>query len=342
LHLSVAGTAGIPAQGASAVVMNLTATEPDRPGWVAAYPCDQPAPATSNLNYAAGQTIPNLVTVPVAADGSVCLITLSPTHVVADTFGWYGSTGTGFNAVGPVRLVDTRAGVGVTAGKLAAATQLKVKVAGAGGLPASGVSAATFNVTVTEPDRAGFLTAFACGSPPPATSNLNFVAGQTIANLVTVPHGSDGSVCFSTVAPSSAVQVVVDLFGWYGSTGAGFNGVAPRRLLDTRIGLGAAKAKLQPGTPIKLQVAGGSSGLSAGGVSAVTLNLTATEPDRAGWLAAYPCDQPLPGTSNVNYLANQTIPNSVTVPVAEDGTVCIATLSPTHVVADLFGWFSNS
>jgi hypothetical protein len=195
---------------------------------------------------------------------------------------------------------------------------------------------------VTEPDRAGFLTAFACGSPPPATSNLNFVAGQTIANLVTVPLGSDGSVCFSTVAPSSAVHVVVDLFGWYGATGAGFNGVAPRRLLDTRIGLGAAKAKLQPGTPIKLQVAGGSSGLPAGGVSAVTLNLTATEPDRAGWLAAYPCDQPLPGTSNVNYLANQTIPNSVTVPVAEDGTVCIATLSPTHVVADLFGWFSNS
>ena len=61
-------------------------------------------------------------------------------------------------------------------------------------MPESGVGAVVLTVTVVDPVAAGFITAYPTGEPTPATSNLNFAAGQTIANLVTVPLGAGGSV----------------------------------------------------------------------------------------------------------------------------------------------------
>ncbi len=51
--------------------------------------CGQPQPHTSNLNFTAGQTIPNLVIAGVGTSGKIGLASLSPTHVVADLAGWY-------------------------------------------------------------------------------------------------------------------------------------------------------------------------------------------------------------------------------------------------------------
>lgn len=45
-------------------------------------------PVVSNLDYVVGQTVPNLVSVPVAADGTVCLYASQATHLIADVFGW--------------------------------------------------------------------------------------------------------------------------------------------------------------------------------------------------------------------------------------------------------------
>ena len=49
--------------------------------------------------------------------------------------------------------------------------------------------------------------------PAPSTSNLNFTAGQTIANLVVVPVGADGNVIVYHKAGS--VHVIADVAGWY-------------------------------------------------------------------------------------------------------------------------------
>src|SRR4051794_30401811 len=59
---------GAPA-GATAVTLNLTPTEPDGPGFLTAYPCDALRPEASNVKYVAGQNVPNLSTVKLAADG---------------------------------------------------------------------------------------------------------------------------------------------------------------------------------------------------------------------------------------------------------------------------------
>ena len=104
-------------------------------------------------------------------------------------------------------MVDTRdGGTPVRAG-----TVLPVTVVGRGGVPADAV-AVVVNVTATEPVAAGHLTVFGCGSGVPATSSLNFSAGETVPAMVTVAVGVGGSIC---VAASTTAHVVVDVNGAY-------------------------------------------------------------------------------------------------------------------------------
>ena len=65
-------SSGVPA-GASAVVMNVTATNPTAATFVTVYPTDPRPDPASNLNVAAGQTVPNTVMVPVGPSNTVKL-----------------------------------------------------------------------------------------------------------------------------------------------------------------------------------------------------------------------------------------------------------------------------
>src|SRR5262245_10289318 len=88
----------------------------------------------------------------------------------------------------PVRVMDTRTGVGEAAARPVGAGQtIQGQVAGPGGVPDMGAGAVVLNVTVTQPKAGGYVTVYPDGTPRPATSNLNFLAGQTIPNLVVVP-----------------------------------------------------------------------------------------------------------------------------------------------------------
>ncbi|MGI8807221.1 MAG: hypothetical protein ACR2KK_05180 [Acidimicrobiales bacterium] len=139
---------------------------------------------------------------------------LGSTHVVVDVAGWYGvdpSPGFGFIALAPSRVLDTRAGAGTP---LAPGATLAVQVTGRGGVPARGVSAVVLNVTVTEPSAGGFLTAWPGGGARPLASNLNFVAGQTVPNLVVVKVGATGQV--DLLNNRGTTHVVADVAGWFG------------------------------------------------------------------------------------------------------------------------------
>jgi hypothetical protein len=118
-----------------------------------------------------------------------------------------------FVSLAPSRLLDTRTGDG-GAGPVAGSGTVHLQVAGRSGVPASGVSAVVMNVTVTAPTRTGYLTAYPDGTSRPNASNLNFVQGQTVANLVTVRLGSNGKVALTNVSRGSA-QLVADVAGYY-------------------------------------------------------------------------------------------------------------------------------
>jgi hypothetical protein len=87
--LPLSGTV-VPA-GATAVVLNVTATDTKAGGFLTVYPDGTSLPTSSNLNWTTGETIPNLVTLPVV-DGKIDFHNASggSADVIADVFGYYG------------------------------------------------------------------------------------------------------------------------------------------------------------------------------------------------------------------------------------------------------------
>ena len=329
------------ADSTTAVALNVTVTEPDGEGFLTVFPCDQAVPKASNLNYVAGETVPNLVNTKLSITDTVCFFSNRTTHLVVDLMGTFErGGGAGAQSVTPVRLLDTRKPIGVPSiGKLNAGQTLVLQVADRGGVPAADVAAATLNVTATEPDFAGFVTAYPCDRDRPTASNLNFVAGQTVPNLVTARLSATGTLCLFT---SASTHLVADIAAWY-SVGAtqGYHELAPQRILDTREPIGVATAgKLLGGQTLTLQVAD-RGGVPGSGALAVTMNVTVTEPDTAGFVTIYPCDADRPEASNLNFTAGETVPNLVTVRLSTAGTVCLFAQRTTHLVADVAGYFTD-
>jgi len=157
--------------------------------------------------------------VPVGADGKIRLANRSSgtVQLIADIAGYYLSGAVtvpgGFASLRPARVLDTRIALGA-AGPVPASSSIAVQILGRGGVPAAGVSAVVVNLTVTAPARAGALTAYADGTSMPTTSNLNFVAGQTIPNLAVVPVGADGKIRLANRS-SGTVQLIADIAGYY-------------------------------------------------------------------------------------------------------------------------------
>lgn len=334
LTLPLAGRPGVPTD-AVAVAVNMTVTEPLRDGFLTVFPCGQPRPVASNVNYEAGQTIPNLVIASLGTDGALCIFSSQTTHVVADVTASYGPS-TGLHPLpAPIRVIDTRIALGWPGAEKIGGTPTKVPLLRRSEIPNSTwVGEVIVNVTITEPDAAGYLTAYQCGTPVPATSNLNFVAGQTISNLVAVRlspfvaiFGRHG-VCFASNVPT---HLVVDLEATVDIGAVHVALPQSTRLLDTRVDNGAAK--IDGGTPFELQIAGRAN--VQPDATAVGLNITVTEPDSAGYLTVYPCGQPTPLASNLNFVAGQTIPNYVITALGANGAICIFSNVSTHVIADV-------
>lgn len=341
--LDVTGVGGVPASGVAAVAVNVTVTEPDGAGFISVTP--EGGASTSNVNHAASEDVANLVIVPVGADGSIRLLASGRTHLVADVFGWFASEsapspGSHFTSLAPSRVLDTRTGLGVPGGSTAPAeggVSRVLDITGAGGVPASGVTAVVLNVTVTAPTARGFLSVTPTGDF--STSNLNFVPEETVAGLVIVPVGPDGSVRY-TLGFGTA-HVVADVFGWFADPGSVtasvLTSVEPSRLADTRD---------YPGSPLGPQESGilpiaGEGGVPETGVESAVINLTVDQPTAPSYLAATP--DGAPGTSNLNFVAGQTVANLAIVPLLpEDGAIDIFNFAgEVHVIVDVFAWFST-
>ncbi|MEV4612253.1 S53 family peptidase [Kitasatospora sp. NPDC049258] len=334
--LQIAGNGGIPASGVTSVVLNVTVTAPTTDGHLTVYPSGGARPTTSNLNWTAGRTVPNLVTVPVGQDGKVRFYNgaWGGIHLIADVQGYYTSAtdGAKYQASGPTRVLDTR-----TAAPLAAYGE-QVLTSAELGAPA-GTKAVVLNVTSTDSKSDGHLTVYPSGGAAPTTSNLNWTAGQTVPNQVIVPLGADGSVKLYNGSWGST-QVIADVFGFLGTgDGASFHSATPHRLMDSRLGLGTFQGSFggREVRALNLDFGGRLSGAKA-----VVLNVTVTNPQGDGHLLLYPNGQNAPTTSNLNWTAGQTVANMVTVPVGQGGVVEIlnGSWSNADVIVDVFGYYS--
>jgi hypothetical protein len=282
------------------------------------------------------------VVVPVGADGKIDFYNnAGSTDLVADLEGYYTTGTTGgstFVPLGPVRVLDTRNGTGGYSSPVGPGGTIILQVTGIDGVPASGVTAVVLNVTATDTTASSYVTVYPAGVRPTA-SNLNFTTGETIPNLVVVPVNGDGQVAFYNNAGS--VDLVADLAGYYTTSGTGsaFVALGPVRVLDTRNGTGGYSSPVGPGGMISLQVEG-VNGVPASGVTAVVLNVTATEPTASSYVTVYPDGVTRPVASNLNFTAGETIPNLVVVPVGADGKIDFYNHSGSvDLVADLAGYF---
>ncbi|MBK5332182.1 MAG: hypothetical protein JJD93_09435 [Ilumatobacteraceae bacterium] len=336
----------VPASGVGAVSLNVTAVDPDAAGFVTVYPCGE-RPLASNVNYRAGQTVPNAVIAPVSASGTVCFYSLRNADLVVDINGWFRGVG-GYTPVGPRRVFDTRPGQGSDAlrplptTKLVGGTELQVQFSDLGDyVPASGVAAVSLNVTVVDAEQRGFLSVYPCGQRP-LVSSVNYEIGDTVANEVIAVLSSTGSVCFFA---NVTVDLVVDVNGWMASV-SDFSKSGPARVLDTRPGentnalLQVAPAPIEPGRVLEVHVADLGGVLPTSGVSAVSLNVTATDISAPGFITVFPCGQ-LPLVSSVNFATPfLSTANAVLVPVSAAGTVCFYSMAPVDLVVDINGWFA--
>jgi hypothetical protein len=87
--VQITGRGGVPTAGVSAVVVNVTVTQPAAAGFLTVFPTGTTRPVISDLNYAGGETRPNLVVVKLGAGGRVTIYPQVGTHVVFDVAGWF-------------------------------------------------------------------------------------------------------------------------------------------------------------------------------------------------------------------------------------------------------------
>jgi len=204
----------------------------------------------------------------------------------------------------------------------------------------TGATGVMINVTAVGPETAGFMTIWPCGIERPLASHLNFEPGQTIANGVIAAIGGEGEVC---VYSTSATDLVVDIAGWFENSS--YQALTPGRLLDTR----QTGTLLSPTNPISLDVSdilvqgiSGQTISTPNDVKSVSLNVTAVNGTNPGFITVWPCDQPRPNASNLNFEKNQIVANGVIASVGALGNTCLYASTPTHVVVDLNGWLSES
>lgn len=255
--------------------------------------------------------------------------------------------GARYTAVDPLRVLDTREGIGAAQAAVQPGGVVDVQVAGAHGVPVE-ATAVVLNVTGVAPSSGTDIRVYPTPvvlSVVPEVSNLNLVRGITRANLVTVPVGNNGRVRLRNQA--GTVHLLADLAGYYApAAAAAFTPADPVRILDTRKQLGTTRTTpVGAGEVVDLPVSGGPSPVPAG-ASAVALTVTAVHATTSTDVRVYPTpliEAAPPVVSNINVRPGAAVPNVVIVKVGQDGKVRLRNeTGAVHLLADVAGWYDDS
>ena len=242
-------------------------------------------------------------------------------------------------AVGPSRLADTRNEAGGPFGfSRVDASTIRVKVAGAAGVPAD-ASAAALTVTATGAGGAGFVTIYPTGTPRQLTANVNFNGpGEIVANGAIVALGDGGSV---DIYVTGGASVVVDVSGAFVPTsGSAVDGRfqpaagGAQRILDTRQDGGALAAN----TSRRLA----RPSFVPADATALVVNIAIDRSGGAGFVTAWPAGKARPTTSVLNTeRAMQTRSAMSIVPLSANG-FDVYSMSGGHIIVDVAGWFTGA
>ncbi len=352
----VLGTAGVPAYGVSAVLVDVAAISPTATTHLTAFPGGTPQPATSTVNAHKGDIISATQVVRVGADGTLSVYTNSgDTHIMVDVHGYFraGSVeaspaGGGFVAVPHRRVADTRDGTGTTKGTVPSGGTRTIALTG-GTIPV-GATGALLDIAVVGATGPGYLRAYPTGGPVETRSLLDYVSGIT-SQGVAVKLSANGQVTIENRGP--AVHLVISVQGYVTATartGAGLRLTPPTRVLNTTADQGVA---VPANGTVAVQLSG-ANGIPSAGLAGAIVNLAVVKPTGTGFLAVKPDSGAafVSGDPSVlNFTAGQHARASMVVVqggkfdpvrrVGQDGRILIKNVSggTIHLLVDLHGWF---
>ncbi len=230
-----------------------------------------------------------------------------------------------FNAVTPVRVLDTRSGSPIgtcyqpnttmltncATPAMTANTTRFVQVSGVNGVPASGVTAVAVNVTEFAPAAAGIVTVFASNATS-TTRDLTYANGVTNSNAVVVQLGPDGRLGIK--ASAGVPGIAVEVLGYYYKstfiptippspvgtppvpTGGVYTPVTP-----TQIATGTVTASNSVNIPVT-GTGGVPAATVAGGVSGAVLQLNVTGTTAAGFAQVWDTGSTRPNARSLSFL----------------------------------------
>jgi hypothetical protein len=310
------------------VVLNASVVDPTAAGYLRAAAAGT-TPLATSLNFSALQSSTGLlVTTMDAAREATVIVYGGAGQIVLDAVGYYtAAPGTGGHwvALAPSRIVDSRTGLGASAGPQTG--DVTVTVPDAVPADASGV---VLNVSVVEPTRPGWLRVAPAGTVPTTTA-LSYAGIRSATGLV-LTRTANRAV---TVAlHGGAAQLVVDLVGYYDSgsdTGSSFVSSTPQRILDTRRGLGAS------GRNVKSVTLTLPANIPADATGAV-LNLSAVSPSGKGYLRLAAAGAQ-PTTTAISYDLARSVTGLALTPIGAGRQITLTVYgAAVDVVADLVGF----
>ena len=321
IDFAVTNVGGVPA-GATSVVLNVTAVNPQTTGFLTVFPTGAARPDASNLNFFGGKTVANLVIARVGAGGKVSVYNFGGgVDVLFDVTGYFvaGTTAGRFFPLPPFRIHDSRRNPSPSGAVAPLGPGGVLPLVANNQIPAAHFSAVLVNVTVTNTTGGGYLTLYPTGSSLPTSSNVNFAAGQTVANAVIVkigpaPNNGAGINIFNAFGTT---DVVVDLLGVFddGVTPLGVTSPTAFRALEQPERIFSTRVSGGPFGPAQVRTANvaGAGGAPAG-ARAVVLNATVAATTAPSYLSVWPAGLLRPNDgSSVNWAAGDTVPNFVGV-----------------------------
>lgn len=348
--VQVAGQAGVPTSGVSAVQVSVTVLSPAATGLVKVAANGSAVVPIAALTYTGGGgsiSASSITALP--ADGKIRVLAQTSVTLLVHVQGYY-TAGNGAPAPGgyvpvtPARLVDTRVGTGLPQARLATGSTTSVKVGGLVNVPVDASAVFLMLTAISTSSTAGYFSPYPTGTTRPPNVSLNYLANTATILGAAVDLGTGGQFDLWVGPAGPAIDVVVDVVGYYTAT-AGTGGAftpAAARVYDSRLSPNVAL----PARSSRVVQVGGIAGvplsdrLSAYAFSAQIVH----SGSNAGSLAMGPGDQPSAVVAAVYFSASSNVRSSlVIVPPAEDGSVLLvnSSLDPIHVILDVEGWFSD-
>jgi RHS repeat-associated protein len=247
------------------------------------------------------------------------------------------------------RILDTRASTRTgtcvgTCATLTAGGTLTFQVTGNGGVP-SNASSVVLDVTTLNATTGGAVVLYPTGSSSTGR-DITTSTGNVQTQAVITGVSASGQV---TVKSSVAVDVVVDVQGYYATTtnqsGALFDSINSTRIVDTRSGQGVCTpspcARIAAAGTTTVQITG-QAGIPTTGVVGVAYTLTAISPGAAGYAIDYQADQARPATVNLAYSSGVTSSALAVTPLSSSGQIKIYSTAAADYTVDVVGYYTQA